>query len=225
MSAPAPLRCSSIAAIPAFTRLLLLLRHAERAAITDIRTHASVMLTEQGRLDALALGRLIGARFRRAAVWHSPVPRCRETAESLAAGVTESGGEASVEGPLDWLGGDFIGGEAQWVNEEIAARGPDDFLRAWFDGAYPPDRIASLDEAAAFEMKEALRRLDDSPSPVALAVTHDWNLMLLRERYLGLRHEDVGVPAYLDSVALLGRDGVTTVWSLGRSGRLDSDAT
>jgi len=218
------MRCSSIAAIPPFDRMVLLMRHAERAAVTDIRTHASVMLTEQGRLDALALGRLIGARFGRAAVWHSPVPRCRETADSLAAGAAESGGAARVEGPLDWLGGDFIGGEPGWVNEEIAARGPDAFLRAWFDGTYPPRLIAPLAEAAAFEMKEALSRLEDSPSPVTVAVTHDWNLLLLRERYLGLRHEDVGVPAYLDSVALLRRGESVALWSLGRSVRLDGEA-
>ena len=188
--------------------------------MTDIRTHAAVMLTEQGRLDALALGKLIGRRLGAAAIWHSPVPRCRQTAESLAAGARESGGLARVEGPRGWIGPDSVGGDPTWLNDQIAARGHDAFLRSWFDGRYSPAKMMPLAEAAANQMERVLLQLESSPSSLVIDVTHDWNLMLLREHYLGLRHEDVGFPSYLDSVAVLRRDGITTAWSLGRSVRL-----
>jgi hypothetical protein len=206
------MRCSSIAALAPFDRALFLLRHAERGPVTDIGTHASVLLTERGLLDARLLGGLIGRRFGPAAVWHSPVPRCRQTAEALA-----EGAGAAVAGPLAWLGGDFIGGEPAWINAQFAASGHDGFLRLWFDGAYPPARIAPLSEAAGYEMRQAIGHLDASTVPLSIGVTHDWNLLLLRERYLGLRHEEVGLPSYLDSVAVLRRGALTTLWSLGCS--------
>jgi hypothetical protein len=216
------MRCSSIAALAPFDRALLLLRHAERGPVTDIGTHASVLLTERGLLDARVLGGLIGRRFGPVAVWHSPVPRCRQTAQALAegAGAVVAAG-ATVAGPLEWLGGDFIGGEPAWINTQFAASGHDGFLRLWFDGAYAPARIAPLPEAADYEMRQAVSHLDACDVPLSIAVTHDWNLLLLRERYLGLRHEDVGLPSYLDSVALLRRGAVTTLWSLGRTARVD----
>ena len=217
------MRCSSISAIPRFDRLVLLLRHAERAAVTDLRSAAQVMLTEQGRADARSLGRLLGRRYGRASLYHSPIPRCRQTAEALADGAIEARGGARVEGPLEWLGFELTGGDPNWLNEQISAAGHEGFLRLWFDGRYPLDAIAPIARAASFQMRHILRQLEDSPSPVTVDVTHDWNLMLLREHYLGLRHEDVGVTPYLDSIALLRRDGVTTAWSQGRSVRLDGN--
>jgi len=200
--------------------MVLLIRHAERFPVTDRPNHSAVMLTDQGKRDARALGASVGRRFRSTTVWHSPIPRCRETAESLVVGATESGGRAQLGGPLGWLGGDLIGGDPIWVNEQIAVNGPEAFLRLWFDGEYSRQQIAPLQEAAALQMGQVLRQLQNSRSSVVADITHDWNLMLLREHYLRLRHEDVGVPAYLDSVAVLRRGGLTTVWSLGSATQL-----
>jgi broad specificity phosphatase PhoE len=215
------LRCSSLSAIPAFERMLLLVRHAERSAIIDLRSHAQVMLTEQGRLDARAFGRALGARFDRIVAWHSPIPRCKETAELLVGGAGELAPGAECVGALDWLGGEFIGGNPEWGNAQFAAHGEYGFLRRWFDGVYSRREIAPLSEAAAYMLGRIREHLSVLRGPAAVGVTHDWNLMLLRESYLGLRHEEVGVPAFLDSVALLERSGKLVLWSLGRTVELD----
>ncbi len=219
------MQCSSISAIPPFDRMVLLLRHAEREAVTDLRTHEAVPLTEQGRRDARALGAVLGSRYRRMVLWHSPTPRCGHTAESLAGGAAQARSAARVEGALAWLGTEPVGGDAAWLNEQVARKGHEGFLRLWFDGRYPSDQIAPLARLASAQMSAVLAQLEGSPSPVVIDVTHDWNLMLLREHYLGLRHEDADVPAYLDSVAVLRRGAVTTAWSLGRSVRIDGGHT
>lgn len=219
------MQCSSISAIPPFDRMVLLIRHAERAAVTDLRTHAAVLLTAQGRADAFALGRMLGRRYGSAALWHSPIPRCGQTAESLARGAFAAGGAAQVEGPLEWLGTEPVGGDPAWLNAQVASQGNSGFLRLWFDGRYSPGQIAPLERVASAQMRAVLAQLESSPSPVVIDVTHDWNLMLMREHYLGLRHEDVDVPAYLDSVAVLRSGGATTAWSLGCSVPLDGQGT
>ncbi len=218
------MQCSSISAIPRFDRMVLLIRHAERSAVTDLRTHGDVMLTRQGLADARSLGRMLGRLHGGASLFHSPIARCRQTAESLAAGAIEAGAQARVDGPLEFLGTEFTGGDPVWLNQRIAAEGHEGFLRLWFDGRFPADAIAPIARAASFQMRYVLRQLEDPKSTVTVDVTHDWNLMLLREHYLGLRHEEVGVTPYLDSIAVLRRDGVTTVWSHGRSAPLEGDA-
>jgi broad specificity phosphatase PhoE len=215
------MQCSSISAIPPFDRMVLLVRHAERSAVIRNRTHATAMLTEQGHADSRALGRVLARRFGAPVLWHSPVPRCRQTAEGLALGAAAAGCRVAVRGPLDWLGGDHIGGHPEWIDAQVAVDGPEGFLRRWFDGRFTAGQITPIADAASYQLRHALAQLEGLSTPVAVDVTHDWNLMLMRELFLGLRHEDVGLIPFLDMVALLQRGRRTLLWSLGLSTPID----
>jgi hypothetical protein len=175
---------------------ILLMRHAERYQITSIQTSSRVLLTEKGKRDAFALGRRLDRRFGPVRLYHSPVERCAQTAERIRDGILAKGGEASLEGPLSWLGGDFIRAEAAFVDGRIAAEGINGFLRRWFDGELPGDEIADADRAARIELGCLHRQLDGREGLI-VDVTHDWNLMLLFEAFLKLRHEAIGFPPYL----------------------------
>ena len=211
--------CSHAGFLPQFDRMVLLMRHAERGEVTDIRTSAAAMLTEQGKTDALLCGRMLGNHFGQIAFWHSPAPRC-ETTAFLLAGEASRSRRSRVAGALPWLGGDFIGGDPDLINNEISVHGQGGFLRRWFGGRYAPTDIAPLARCAAFELNQALRQLQGLQRGVIVDVTHDWHLVFLREAYMDLRHEEVGTPPYLDSVAILQQQDRLIMWSLGRTVRL-----
>jgi broad specificity phosphatase PhoE len=175
---------------------ILLIRHAERFEITAIATSSQVLLTEKGKQDAVALGQRLAGRFGPVRLYHSPVERCGQTAECISRGITEAGGTAVLGGALPWLGGDFIQAEAAFVDDEIAAAGITAFLRNWFDDKLPAAKIASPAQGARTELGLLARQLDNEPGLI-IDVTHDWNIMLLLENYLGLRHEIVGMPPFL----------------------------
>ncbi len=215
------LRTSCFAGIPEFERMVLLVRHAERTEITDMRNQAEARLTDQGMIDATLFGHALGASFGPIEMWHSPIPRCRQTADAITGGVERNGGTVRLEGELGWLSGDFVDIDPGWANEQVRTIGAGSFMRKWFDGDYPGDMISSLDAAAVAQMKFVLRQLEHSDSPVIVDVTHDWNLMFLREYYLNLRHEQVGMPPFLDMVALLQRNGRSWLWALGRTAEVN----
>jgi broad specificity phosphatase PhoE len=63
---------------------VLLLRHSARGPIPPGEPGNDVLLLPEGKALARALGEIVGSRLR--TLHASPVPRCVETAESLAAG-------------------------------------------------------------------------------------------------------------------------------------------
>jgi broad specificity phosphatase PhoE len=196
--------------------MVLLVRHAERSEISDIRTHATAMLTEQGKADSKVFGRVLGNRFRHILICHSPIPRCRDTADYMVRGMKETTCKVQVAGPLHWLSGDFVEVDPDWVNHEVV-QGNENFFRQWSDGCYSADQITPMKEAADVELEKAMVQIEKGNSSVIIDVTHDWNILVLRETYLGLHFQEVGLPDYLDSVAILKQGGRLALWSLGYS--------
>jgi len=208
--------CSSLASIPHFEKMILLVRHAERSEITDNRTQAFAMLTEKGRTDSKIYGRVLGKKYGQLSIWHSPITRCRDTAECMVHGMVETNREVKTAGPLAWLGGDFFNTDPCWINLEVAG-GEDHFYHQWTTGCYSANRILSMKDAADYELEKAIAQMEKSDSPVIIDVTHDWNILVLREAYLSLHYTEVGLPGFLDSLAILQQEGEIVLWSHGRS--------
>ena len=194
--------------IGTYTKAILFMRHAERYEINDMRTSHKVLLTEQGKEDARDLGTSLAGKTDKIRFFHSPVPRCRQTAECVIRGFSENGGNADLEGSLSWLSGDFIRADQEYISRYVTEHGSEVFLRHWFDGVIPAETITPLEEAAEHEMKFLLEQLDTAEGLV-VDITHDWDMSLLIEHYLGLRHEKVGIPGFLEYVILYTRDGKT----------------
>lgn len=176
----------------------LILRHGERAHIVETSRALEALLTEKGKREAVELGKKL-AFLGNIIIHHSPVERCRQTAEKIAEGIIENGGMAKVAGSLMELGGPYITGNWMDIVAEIDKRGFDNFVRAWFDGMLPKSLITPLDVSAKLQASVLRSQLEKNDASY-VNVSHDWNVMCLREYYFGIRHEEAGTPAYLDGI-------------------------
>lgn len=193
-----------------FGRPHVLLRHAERDRIDDPTVGWDAALTDRGRATAVDLGRELAADgpF---SVSHSPVPRCGETAEALTEGIRAAGGQVRADGVVDALAGPYLRNpvEAMQAARDLGDR----FVRAWFAGELPVELIDGRADSARSQLRAMVKSAaaqrgasDEARSaaaPCALLVSHDWNLLAVREEYFGIRHEQAGWPGFLDGVALV----------------------
>jgi broad specificity phosphatase PhoE len=178
----------------------LVLRHAERFPVRDLTNPLDALLTEQGKADSIDFGRDISG-LAPLTLFHSPVERCRQTAEGIAHGVGEKGGTAELAGAADHLGGPYVKSTYDAVPRIVREYGMSRFLRTWFDGNLPGDDLLALPEAAELIFGYILRTLEDVETNTAM-ITHDWTIMILREYFLELPHEEVGFPGFLDGMAV-----------------------
>jgi hypothetical protein len=125
------------------------------------------------------------------------VERCRQTAELMVEGFRAAGGQAEVAGGDEVLTGSYIRSPEALVAlaDEMGPR----FVRAWLDGKVDPEVIAPIQDAARWHLEVVRRVLSRAaPHEAHVLVTHDWNLLAVRESLLGLRHEEAGWPEFLD---------------------------
>lgn len=177
------------------------LRHAERHPIADVSDPAVAELTERGIADAEAFGRRIEG-FDCVRLFHSPVKRCRQTAEAIAAGAAAAGRRVDLVGPENALGIDYILDKTE--AGRLTLKHGDHFVRLWFTGQVDPAVIEAAEKIAAHKIAHLTRRLQESCTHgrrLDLHVSHDWNIIILRELMVGVRHEDVGWLDFLDGVA------------------------
>jgi len=195
---------------------LVVLRHSARGAIrsADVAEAMRTPLTEQGRSLARELGGLL-PRARSLRLWWSPVSRCRDTAECIAAGLRSGGGTAALAGEQELLGATYVRAGSEIVRE-FAARGPRGFVRAWFSGELGGGLIDEPREAGRRLLRGllALRATAQPGGDIDVHVTHDLTLVLLLGLVRDVTEEAFVWPGYLDGVALLPR-GAKIEWQAG----------
>lgn len=174
------------------------MRHAERFDIQDMRDPLSALLTEKGKQDARALGstwpKSVPAHF-----LCSPAPRCIETAQFLQKGITDAGGSTVYHGELFELNGPYVKQDWTGIAEIVNEIGHAAFMRRWFDGHVPDDVLMPLDEAATMQMNILVSQLR-AGKDTYINVSHDWNLMLILEYFLNIRHEDADQPGFMEGI-------------------------
>ena len=199
---------------------LLLVRHGERGPLDSALGGSDVPLTPNGHRTANVLGQGLAALSRQPresseldapagrafVLHHSPLRRCKQTAVAIAHGIRATGLEACVMGPLDGLAGPYLYKPAEAL--ELSFQMGAEFVRAWFDRRLDPVLIGGRAETARSQIGAVLRAQQSEPSSPGVFVSHDWNIMAVREEIFGLRHEDAGWLGFLDGVALvpLGRE-------------------
>ncbi|WP_019177921.1 histidine phosphatase family protein [Methanomassiliicoccus luminyensis] len=196
----------------------LIVRHAERHPIPDLRSALEVGLTEKGKGDARDFGSLLRG-FETVRVFHSPALRCRETSEGIMEGVRGNG--TSVQGltEIPGLCAPYIRDPRRILGE--AGRLGSVFLRQWFDGKYGEDLIMPSNEAADLVLSQILARLAEpgGDGRLDVHVSHDWEILLLREMLMGARYEEDGWIGYLEGIMFVpDGDGFLALMN-GRSGR------
>jgi Histidine phosphatase superfamily (branch 1) len=179
-------------------KVAIIIRHAERDPIEFMTRALEAQLTANGKADAFQLGQSL-ARYNPINIYHSPVPRCIQTAESIFEGIVSCNESATIVGYLLELGGPYITSTWDTVVNSIEKFGNSMFIRKWFDNELPSNLIMPLPDAAHIQLNILVNQLRSGISS-SINITHDWNIMILREYYFNLRHEDIGDPEYLDGM-------------------------
>jgi hypothetical protein len=80
------------------------------------------------------------------------------------------------------------------------------FMREWFDGKHPPEILMARGPASLTQQACILEHLAEDGA-LHVFVSHDWNIMIVREEVLGIRLEE-SWPHFLDGfvVALDGAE-------------------
>lgn len=163
-------------------RSVLLIRHGQREPIYDIRQSERAALTVSGRKSAHLLGQRL-RRLQPTRIFCSPVRRCLHTGEAMQRGIGHRT-RAKLIPDCDFLAMPYLLDLTACL--ELASRiGAGPFLRVWFDGRLSPNMVMPPAKAARL----LLRQLDICrrwwKKGLHIHVTHDWNLILLRNFALG----------------------------------------
>jgi broad specificity phosphatase PhoE len=176
-------------------RAAIMVRHAERPPLPNVVDSLGIGLTEKGMEDSLNFGRIM-ARFPTARVWHSPALRCIQTAEGIAQGLQENGTPVQVFQEEWSLCGPYVKEtDCLLQAEKLGNR----FMREWFDGRIDPRIIDPVPDAMHMVLDPILAKLAQADG-LDIHVSHDWDIMLLREALLGVNYEVEGWLPYLDGL-------------------------
>jgi hypothetical protein len=195
----------------------IILRHAERfnvPNVVNVQESLAVGLTDKGKKDSFELGRKIrGAKQIR--LFHSPALRCRQTAEAIGEGFAANGGKVlGIKETWDLC--------APYLLDNIILKEADclghGFMRAWFDGKFHPEWIKPAPQAADMVLAPVLNALSDGGNDnLDVHVSHDWELVLLREELLRVRYEEAGWIEYLEGMEFTLNGGSFSVHNRDRS--------
>lgn len=199
----------------------LFVRHAEREPVLDLRNHEAARLTPKGHEQAREAGALLAKASSYVRVHHSPVERCGETARGLVDGVIAAGARAELICEVPALASPFVLDRNRLDDIFVSSTSFHGFLRDWFDGKFPSDILMPRGPAALSQVKAVLEHLTH-PEALHVFVSHDWNILLVREEMVGHRIED-GWPHYLDGFALTVDGDELVIQTESRTGRRKID--
>ena len=180
-------------------RLAVVLRHSIRESIGHQRDHRNLYLTEEGKQMALDFGREL-PRGKLIRIFYSPVSRCRQTAECIKEGMSGDGCSAILVGEREFLNAPFV--DFASAIDRMRHVGASRFARMWLNDQVDSEIIKDAHETLQEMTTGVLSNLLEDQKHIDLHIAHDWNIILLRELLLGIRHEDAGWPDFLDGVIL-----------------------
>ncbi|MCF7686991.1 MAG: histidine phosphatase family protein [Cephaloticoccus sp.] len=191
----------TIAGLSAAPAVAAVMRHAARHPIANPSEPTLAELTPEGAKAAVEFGsRLTG--FDRVRLFHSPVKRCGQTAAGIAQGATAAGLAVELVGAREEIGVDYILDLVE--SGRLSVRHGDAFVRLWVEEKIPATVVRSPRAIAARQTDFVAARLREPTGGgrrLDLHVSHDWNIILLREMLLEVRYEEAGWLTFLDGVA------------------------
>lgn len=177
----------------------LLLRHAHRYPIPKgVIEHHNVPLTMKGRQRAREFGENLPPSYS-ISLFHSPIPRCQETAEYVMKGVQKRGGSAKVMGEQDFLRINLV--DQREMVRILDKMGHQQFGYRWLKGQIdetiiePPEKVASqtIKGVLALMKTEGNNKMD-------IHITHDLNILAVQDLIAPVPNENFDWPAYLNGI-------------------------
>jgi len=161
---------------------VMIIRHSERANIEKQSEMWAMGLTDAGREASRGFGQLLPEK-RSIFVYHSPVARCRETAECILEGAKSTGIKAEARGDLSLLKGP----KSDWDKfGDILIRDWPNSINYWLCGRYSSSIVEpSLDYSKRASM-ELDTELGPNPNTLILYVAHDMPILALLFHWFGV---------------------------------------
>ena len=212
---------TTLQAIQNRDQIVLFLRHGERYKIKTMEDALGALLTDNGKAASYNLGKEL-AHIDTFNLYHSPIPRCEQTAFEIHKGLNTKDGNSTVTGPLLDLGGPYVKGDWRELSQMVDSMGQSAFLRIWFDGDIPETKMMPLEKAAQNQcniIRDQLKKNSGS----AINITHDWNIMIVREYFFNLKHEDIDAPGFLDGIAAFWEGSRMVLFYNGNAITIDSE--
>jgi broad specificity phosphatase PhoE len=180
---------------------LVLMRHSVRERDPE-KSEADDPISDNGRELARSFGERLYPKCD-ARIWTSPIGRCVETGARISAGFRETGGNILGSEEI-WQLGAFYVKNLKSVSSLLYRTGESiPLIRKWIAGELPTDW---MDEAKGvlITMTKALMDILGAleADQMAICVTHDWNVYLLRTLLLDLNLEQQDPVNYLDGFLL-----------------------
>ncbi|MHA1960986.1 MAG: histidine phosphatase family protein [Candidatus Thorarchaeota archaeon] len=169
--------------VPRGNRMLLLVRHSHREVIEDHTAQLSTELTDLGRRMSYEMGRRLPV-VRKALFFFSFVNRCYQTADEMAKGIREAGGDVIDLNPLPLLAAPDIADNDVWQELQPDGRNIAEFVNRWADGRFG-EMIEGLEEYGTRLLEATVERLSMADGGVMhIHVTHDLALMAAKRTLL-----------------------------------------
>ncbi|MHA1937324.1 MAG: histidine phosphatase family protein [Candidatus Thorarchaeota archaeon] len=181
--------------------LMLLVRHSHRVAIRTLSEMSDTGITTLGKAMAFEFGLRLPAR-ESVKILHSPIPRCKQTANEIARGITQEGGNVQSVKSNDLLLGPVVTDMQIW--NEVGEDGVRvaSFVTSWERGVFGKG-IEPFEEFSKRLTRGTLNKLKSmDPGSLHIYVTHDLFLMGARRT---LHSEEAHInqrPPYLGGYGL-----------------------
>jgi broad specificity phosphatase PhoE len=175
----------------------IIIRHSIREPITDAKDSYRQRLTEEGILLAKQLGNKLSLYSDNFTFYHSPVPRCEQTATFIRDGVYTNRKNTLEVNPFEPLAGFF------YRNWDYCAElmNKNEFTQRWFANEIPSDFIIPIKEAAEIMLTNIIKK--EQKNVTKIFITHDFNVFCLRSLFFNT-YEEMEVPAYLEGIVISG---------------------
>jgi len=163
---------------------LLMVRHSERPEDPDVLTTIQAELTASGHDLATEFGRRLPMNMR-TTIFHSPHIRTQQTAERIASGLEEKGGNLSDVEKLDVLLGGR--GDAEKIVTFAHEIGFDEFYFRWKRNDIPLEILEPIDDYLERLTQQVTDRFyQTDANDLQVYVTHDMVIAASRSIYLDL---------------------------------------
>ena len=172
-----------MATVPQDQPLMFLVRHSHRETLKDYDAMTYGGLTELGKNMSFELGKRI-PRKGKMHIYTSFVPRAAETAESIAEGFTQQGGEVIDIDPLPSLASPQVNEVEFWMNLHPDGGNITDLVNNWVNGNYG-EQIEPFDDYRNRLLGDTVKRLISQEENIMhVHTTHDFALMSAKRMLL-----------------------------------------
>lgn len=166
---------------------IVMVRHSERDDMRKAKDLRATPLNERGKQAAFEFGRGLPSG-RAYHFYHSPLDRCRQTAEGIRNGVKEQGGTVEDITALESLVSGYLDGD-KYVHFMFRDGVP--FIYNWLAGHYPPRVMEPFQNVAQRTAAEMVKRLQTAnASDTFVCVSHDHQVTAYLFHWAGILATD-----------------------------------